>query len=93
MDMDKNNISGPIPSSFGNCTNLTYINLSRNIFEGLIPSELGSLVNLVMLDLSHNNLEGLLPLQMSNCIVAKWVTVIKEMVLCNVTIKEIRKQD
>jgi Leucine-rich repeat (LRR) protein len=63
--------------------------LSRNIFEGLIPSELGSLVNLVMLDLSHNNLESLLPL----CIVAKWVTLIKEMVLCNVTIKEIRKQD
>jgi Leucine-rich repeat (LRR) protein len=89
MDMDKNNIGGPIPSSFGNCTNLTYINLSRNIFEGLIPSELGSLVNLVMLDLSHNNLESLLPL----CIVAKWVTLIKEMVLCNVTIKEIRKQD
>jgi len=67
MDMSKNNISGPVPSSLGNCKNLTYINLSRNNFAGLIPSEFGNLVNLVILDLSHNNLEGPLPLQLSNC--------------------------
>ncbi|KAK2377453.1 receptor protein kinase [Trifolium repens] len=52
MDISKNSISGPIPSSLGNCTNLTYINLSWNKFGGLVPSELGNLVNLVILDLS-----------------------------------------
>jgi len=67
MDMSKNSIGGPIPSSLGNYTNLTYINLSSNKFAGLIPLELGNLANLVILDLSHNNLEGPLPLQLSKC--------------------------
>ncbi|XP_045833546.1 receptor-like protein kinase isoform X2 [Trifolium pratense] len=67
MDISKNNISGLIPSSLGNCTSLTYINLSWNKFAGLVPSELGNLVNLVILDLSHNNLQGSLPLRLSNC--------------------------
>ncbi|CAJ2634015.1 unnamed protein product [Trifolium pratense] len=67
IDISKNNMGGSIPSSLGNCTNLTYINLSWNKFAGLVPSELGNLVNLVILDLSHNNLQGSLPLELSNC--------------------------
>ncbi|CAL0317580.1 unnamed protein product [Lupinus luteus] len=67
MDISKNNIRGAIPSSLGNCTNLTEINLSMNRLTGIIPSELGQLVNIEILDLAHNNLEGPLPPQLSNC--------------------------
>jgi hypothetical protein len=53
MDLAKNNISGPIPSSLGNSTYITYINLSRNKFAGLIPLD--------RFDLGFNFLNGSFP--------------------------------
>ncbi|XP_054782024.1 receptor-like protein kinase [Prosopis cineraria] len=61
IDIGKNNISGVIPSSLGNCTNLIGLILSMNNIIGLIPSELGNLVKLQALNIAHNNLEGILP--------------------------------
>jgi Leucine-rich repeat (LRR) protein len=67
MDVSKNNITGPIPPSIGNCSGLTSIHLSMNKLTGFIPSELGNLVNLLVVDLSSNQLEGSLPSQLSKC--------------------------
>ncbi|RYQ84840.1 hypothetical protein HN51_059375 [Arachis hypogaea] len=67
LHISKNNISGPIPPSLENYTNLAAINMSMNKLTRLIPFALGKLANLTILDLSHNNLEGPLPPQLSNC--------------------------
>ncbi|XP_055960502.1 receptor-like protein 6 [Mercurialis annua] len=50
------NSFGPsqIPSSIGNLSSLTYLNLSYSDFSGQIPSQLLNLSNLVSLDLSNN---------------------------------------
>ncbi|OMO82739.1 hypothetical protein COLO4_22867 [Corchorus olitorius] len=67
MDISENKITGPIPSSLGNCTNITSIDLSMNRIVGFIPAELGNLAYLQSLDLSHNVLEGSLPSELSKC--------------------------
>ncbi|XP_058751867.1 receptor-like protein kinase [Vicia villosa] len=67
MEISHNEINGSIPSSLGNCTNLTDLMLSANKLSGRIPPELGKLVNLRTLDLGHNDLEGPLPFQLANC--------------------------
>ncbi|XP_071722095.1 uncharacterized protein [Rutidosis leptorrhynchoides] len=67
MEINGNEISGPIPSSLGNCNNISWIDLSSNRITGMIPSELGNLGNLMYLNLSHNRLQGSLPLELSNC--------------------------
>ncbi|XVE90650.1 hypothetical protein DITRI_Ditri20bG0094100 [Diplodiscus trichospermus] len=56
-----------IPSSLGNLSMLTYLNLSRSVFSGQIPSEISKLHNLYSLDLSENvdthSFQGLLKLK------------------------------
>ncbi|CAI8607126.1 unnamed protein product [Vicia faba] len=66
MEISNNEINGSIPSSLGNCTNITGLMLSTNKLSGRVPPELGRLVNLRTLDFGHNNLEGPLPFQLSN---------------------------
>ncbi|KAL7248604.1 hypothetical protein ACSBR2_003359 [Camellia fascicularis] len=53
-----------IPSSFGNLTNLTYLNLSNAGFSGQIPIELSHLKRLVTLDLSTLYFPGIRSLQL-----------------------------
>ncbi|KAF5953585.1 hypothetical protein HYC85_006441 [Camellia sinensis] len=55
-----------IPSSFGNLTSLTYLNLSNAGFSGQIPIELSHLTRLVTLDLSIFSFSGILSLQLQN---------------------------
>ncbi|MCH81649.1 LRR receptor-like serine/threonine-protein kinase FLS2-like, partial [Trifolium medium] len=56
-----NKLNGMLPSTFGNLTSLTYLDLSFNAIEGGIPSSVGELCNLNILDLSRNNMTGTLP--------------------------------
>ncbi|KAL7265591.1 hypothetical protein ACSBR1_003382 [Camellia fascicularis] len=55
-----------IPSSFGNLTNLTYLNLSNAGFSGQIPIEFSHLKRLVTLDLSTLYFPGIRSLQIQN---------------------------
>ncbi|GAU35559.1 hypothetical protein TSUD_384070 [Trifolium subterraneum] len=51
-------ISGPIPTSIGNLSNLSSLNLEGNMMNGTIPESIGQLTNLYSLNLLENYWEG-----------------------------------
>ncbi|GAY32773.1 hypothetical protein CUMW_274200 [Citrus unshiu] len=65
-DLSTNKFSGPIPLSFGNLRNLSYLYLYGNSLSGSIPSSLGKLKSLIDLQLNENQLTGHIPPSFSN---------------------------
>ncbi|KAM3734109.1 hypothetical protein ACB098_11G189900 [Castanea mollissima] len=63
FQLNKNCLSGPIPSSFQNNSNLLALNLRDNHLTGNIPNWIGSLSSLRILLLKANHLGGLIPFQ------------------------------
>ncbi|XP_022890854.1 probable LRR receptor-like serine/threonine-protein kinase IRK [Olea europaea var. sylvestris] len=63
LDISKNQLSGEIPSSTGDFSNLHFLNMSKNSFVGSIPARIGQLKILETLDLSDNQLNGSIPLE------------------------------
>ena len=61
-----NNLTGVIPSSLGNLTNLTYFCLGSDNISCFIPPEIGKMKSLIHLGLSYNHLNGVIPLSLSN---------------------------
>ena len=61
MYLDRNQLTGEIPSEIGNLTNLTRLSLNRNQLTGSIPPEIGNLTNLTLLSLYDNQLTGEIP--------------------------------
>ncbi|KAL4291277.1 hypothetical protein GQ457_14G025410 [Hibiscus cannabinus] len=59
-----NHLTGTVPSSIGNLSRLTKLDLSNNKFEGAIPSSLRNCKSLQSLDLSQNKLNGRVPHQL-----------------------------
>ena len=59
--LERNQLSGSIPSELGNLTNLQGLSLVGNQLSGSIPAELGSLTNLQWLYLGGNQLSGNIP--------------------------------
>ncbi|KAG2713013.1 hypothetical protein I3760_04G153800 [Carya illinoinensis] len=59
--LDRNQLSGSLPSDINSWKSLNTLNLSQNAISGQIPEELGSLPSLTELDLSENQLSGLIP--------------------------------
>ncbi|CAN0907875.1 Probable LRR receptor-like serine/threonine-protein kinase At3g47570 [Linum grandiflorum] len=58
-----NRLSGHIPASLGNLTQLNKLDLSNNQLEGAIPLNLASCQQLNLLDVSGNKLTGAIPRQ------------------------------
>uniref|UniRef100_A0A0D9XVM7 non-specific serine/threonine protein kinase n=1 Tax=Leersia perrieri TaxID=77586 RepID=A0A0D9XVM7_9ORYZ len=58
-----NNLTGSIPATISNLTNLNLIDLSRNQLSGRIPDSLVLMENLQVLDLSVNSMFGPIPAQ------------------------------
>nr|POE80222.1 lrr receptor-like serine/threonine-protein kinase gso1 [Quercus suber] len=63
FQLNKNCLSGPIPSSFQNNSNLLTLNLRDNHLIGNIPNWIGSLSSLRILLLKANHLGGQIPIQ------------------------------
>nr|WP_299384833.1 immunoglobulin domain-containing protein [Allomuricauda sp.] len=61
ITLTQNNLSGPIPSSFGNLTGLEEVNFWRNNLTGSIPTTIGQLTNMVELKMDENQLDGSIP--------------------------------
>ena len=61
LNLENNQLTGPIPSSLGSLTNLTYLGLAGNRLSGSIPSSLGSLTSLRGLAVDRNRLTGPIP--------------------------------
>ena len=67
VDLENNQLSGPIPPELANLAELAYLDLDYNQLSGSIPPELGNLGNsLQWLYLSGNELSGLIPPELGN---------------------------
>ena len=66
INLQKNSLTGTIPASLGNLTNLQTLALGDNTISGSIPSELGNLTNLTYLSLYKNTLSGGIPGELGN---------------------------
>ena len=66
LNLSWNNLTGEIPSSIGNLTNLTTLFLHANQLTGLIPSEIWEMTSLTTLSLSDNQLSGEIPVEIEN---------------------------
>ncbi|CAG8659174.1 20691_t:CDS:2 [Cetraspora pellucida] len=61
LDFGNNSLTGTIPDSLSQLTNLEFLYLGRNQLSGQIPTSLASLTNLKELLLNNNKLSGSIP--------------------------------
>ncbi|XP_052190019.1 MDIS1-interacting receptor like kinase 2-like [Diospyros lotus] len=66
LQLSENNLTGPIPTSIWNLTNLVCLRLHENHLSGLIPTSIGNLTNLTLLYLYSNQLSGPIPHSLGN---------------------------
>jgi len=58
-----NLVSGTIPTTVGQASQLTYLSLNNNLFTGTVPTQIGQLSSLLYLYLNTNSLSGPIPTQ------------------------------
>lgn len=75
LNLAANNLTGTVPSSIGNLTNLTQLQLFNNQLSGTIPSQIGNLVNLTSLGLENNQFSGTIPTAISNMTILSSLTI------------------
>ena len=64
LDLEANNLVGPIPVELSRLKHLRELNLIRNGLRGAIPPELGTLAHLEVLGLGINDLTGPVPAEL-----------------------------
>ena len=69
--MGANKFSGGIPTSFGNLTALTKLDLDNDQLTDIIPASLGNLIKITNLNLNNNRLSGSIPSSLGNMKQAK----------------------
>ncbi|KAL7169694.1 hypothetical protein ACSBR2_034679 [Camellia fascicularis] len=67
LNLEAQKLVGSIPSSIGNLSLITGINLQNNSFHGEIPPELGRLLHLNHVNLTANSLGGMIPTNLTHC--------------------------
>lgn len=66
VQLTNNNLTGTIPASLSDLTELEWLRLYTNNLSGSIPSSLGSLEDLEILDIRYNDLTGSIPTELGN---------------------------
>ncbi len=66
LRLDRNALSGVLPSELGDLTNLQFLYLPINQLSGTLPVSLGNLTNLRELFLFENDFSGTLPVSLGN---------------------------
>jgi len=67
LTLNRNSITGFIPTWIEKLTNLSYLNLSENQFSGTIPTQIWSMTSLTEgLSMASNNLTGSIPPEIKN---------------------------
>ena len=61
LDLSNNGITGEIPESLYELTNLEKLYLFKNQLEGTISTNIGKLTSLTLLHMSHNKITGSIP--------------------------------
>ena len=68
LHLSSNGLTGPVPASLANLTQLSQLSLGWNDLTGPIPADLGSLVNLEELQLNANDLTGPIPVELGRLV-------------------------
>ena len=82
LDLGGNGLSGPIPGSLGDLSNLVYLALERNGLSGPIPGSLGDLSRLEGLWLAQNALSGAIPGNLGSLNNLFWLSLDNDTGLC-----------
>ena len=61
LDLNRNRLTGTVPSALGRLTHLQYLNLSGNQLSGPLPSSVVNLTRMREVNLSGNQLRGTIP--------------------------------
>ncbi|MEL1223812.1 MAG: hypothetical protein VW522_06150, partial [Candidatus Neomarinimicrobiota bacterium] len=61
LNLSGQGLSGDIPNTIAQLSNLMFLDLSNNNLEGIIPQEIVSMETLLGFNLSHNSLTGGIP--------------------------------
>ena len=74
MELHSNQLTGEIPESLYNLTNLVWLLLSENDLSGSISSDIGNLTNLQKLFLKDNKFTGNIPESICNLNNVTWAS-------------------
>ncbi|KAK2990687.1 hypothetical protein RJ640_000108, partial [Escallonia rubra] len=66
LALNRNNLTGTIPNSFGNLSALEELYLAESNLEGSIPSEMGQLTRLTIFAIAINKFQGVIPATIFN---------------------------
>jgi hypothetical protein len=65
IELIGNLLTGPLPPSIGDLSELRILDLGQNQITGTLPSQIGLLTNLNRLDLNNNQITGTIPIELT----------------------------